>query len=45
VGRPWDNREEAALDALGVLLRGVMMRHSKTQTTLDGTPIVSLVWN
>ena len=33
---------KAALDALQVLLNGVMMRHSKTQTWLDGTTILSL---
>ena len=42
VGRPWEAKEEAALDALQVLLGAVMLRHSKTQTYLDGTPILEL---
>ena len=31
-----------ALDALQVLLGAVMLRRSKTQTYLDGTPILEL---
>ena len=42
VGRPWEAKEEAALDALQVLLGAVMLRRSKTQTYLDGTPILEL---
>ena len=42
IGDPWQERNESALDALQVLLNGVMMRHSKTQTWLDGTTILSL---
>ena len=32
IGDPWEARQESSLDALHVLLRGVMMRHSKSQT-------------
>ena len=42
IGRPWEAKSESALDALQVLMRGVMMRHSKSQTTLDGRSILSL---
>ena len=42
IGDPWHEKDESALDALQVLLNGVMMRHSKTQTWLDGTTILSL---
>ena len=42
IGDPWEAKSDSALDALHVLLRGVMMRHSKSQTTLEGTSILSL---
>ena len=42
IGTPWEARQETALDALHVLLRGVMMRHAKSQTHIDGRSILSL---
>ena len=42
IGTPWENKSDSALDALQVLLKGVMMRHSKSQTTLDGKSILYL---
>lgn len=42
IGKPWANQSESALAALQVLLSAVMMRHSKSQTTLDGRSILSL---
>ena len=42
IAGPWERRDDAALDALQVLLRALMLRRSKSQTTLDGVPILSL---
>jgi SNF2 family DNA or RNA helicase len=42
VGAPWEQKDPSALDALHLLLRGVMIRHSKSQTTLDGHSILAL---
>ena len=42
IGAPWQASDDSALDALQVLLHGVMMRHSKTQTWMDGTTILAL---
>jgi len=42
IGEPWAKKEPSALDALQVLLKRVMCRHSKSQRTLDGTPILTL---
>jgi len=42
VDLPWKAQEPAALDLLQTLLRGVMMRHSKSQTYMDGSPLLSL---
>eukprot|EP01043_Picozoa_sp_COSAG02_P051506 COSAG02_NODE_5428_length_4337_cov_4.818079_2_plen_1315_part_01 len=43
IGRPWERKEEHVLDKLELLLGGVMMRHSKTQTnTSDGRSILEL---
>ena len=42
IGAPWEARRNSALEALHVLLRGVMMRHSKSQTNLDGSSILAL---
>jgi SNF2 family DNA or RNA helicase len=39
---PWDMQEPLALDLLHTLLRGVMIRHSKSQSYKDGRPILSL---
>lgn len=42
ISRPLASRDPAALDLLAVIMRTVMMRHSKSQTTLDGRPLLSL---
>lgn len=42
IGNPWKNQEMRARELLDVLLRGVMIRHSKSQTTLDGQSILQL---
>ena len=42
IGAPWQASDDSALDALQLLLHGVMMRHSKTQTWMDGTTILAL---
>ena len=42
ISKPLALRQPGALRLLGSLLRTVMMRHSKAQTTLDGRPLLSL---
>ena len=42
IGAPWQASDDSALDALQLLLNGVMMRHSKTQSWMDGTTILAL---
>eukprot|EP00964_Phaeocystis_antarctica_P034836 scaffold19850_cov63-Phaeocystis_antarctica.AAC.1 len=42
IGAPWQASDDSALDALQLLLHGVMMRHSKTQTWMDGSTILAL---
>jgi hypothetical protein len=43
IGLPWQRRDPAVLGRLQLLLGGVMMRHSKQQTTLvDGRSILHL---
>ena len=42
VKQPWESKEPVALERLKVLLEAVMMRHSKSQLNLDGTPILTL---
>ena len=43
IGQPWERKEPLVLDKLELLLGGVMMRHSKTQTnTHDGRSILEL---
>eukprot|EP00899_Mesostigma_viride_P014310 jgi/Mesvir1/22880/Mv19405-RA.1 len=45
IGNPWAAKDPAALDLLHLLLRGVMIRHSKSQRTLPslgGLPLLQL---
>ncbi|XXQ29804.1 RING-type domain-containing protein [Plasmodiophora brassicae] len=42
IGRPWAQREPDALKLLHTLLDGIMIRHSKSQTTLSGRALISL---
>lgn len=42
VTMPWNEQQPEVLDLLGFLLRSVMIRHSKSQTYLDGSPLLSL---
>jgi hypothetical protein len=39
---PWENRDPNSRELLLVLLRGIMIRHSKKQHTLDGRPLLVL---
>lgn len=43
IGKPYREREESALTLLHSLMDAVMMRHSKSQICVDGTPIISIV--
>mmetsp|Transcript_50196 Transcript_50196/g.160864 ORF Transcript_50196/g.160864 Transcript_50196/m.160864 type:complete len:444 (+) Transcript_50196:74-1405(+) len=42
IGQPWKDEAEEALPLLHSLLRGIMIRHSKSQTTIEGRPLLSL---
>jgi SNF2 family DNA or RNA helicase len=42
IRRPWDNQDPDSLKLLHTLLDGIMMRHSKSQNTLDGESILAL---
>jgi SNF2 family DNA or RNA helicase len=42
VSKPFQKRKPEALQQLNCLLKGVMIRHSKSQTYVDGTSILDL---
>ena len=42
IGTPWAFRDETAHKLVQILLDAVMIRHSKSQTTLDGRSILEL---
>ncbi|CAM9840418.1 unnamed protein product, partial [Hapterophycus canaliculatus] len=42
VGEPFEAKDQEALELLRALIRVVMMRHSKSQTYVDGRPLVKI---
>ena len=43
IGKPYLSKDENALKLLHSLMDAVMMRHSKSQVCVDGSPIISIV--
>jgi len=42
IGKPWENKDPESLDLLHSLMGKIAMRHTKSQTTLDGRSLLEL---